>query len=183
MGSIDSHILTLMTFIPLLGGALICCVPKGKDDVIRGIAAVASFIPLVLAVRMFYIYDRTMAGINSVNAFQFVEKYSWIPNINVEYFVGADGISTPMILLTALLSFLAVIGSFGIDKKVRGYMALFLLLETGMMGTFIALDFFLFYVFWELMLLPMYFLIGVWGGPGKSTRPSSSSCTPFSARS
>ena len=167
MGSIDSHILTLMTFIPLLGGALICCVPKGKDDVIRGIAAVASFIPLVLAVRMFYIYDRTMAGINTLNAFQFVEKYSWIPNINVEYFVGADGISTPMILLTALLSFLAVIGSFGIDKKVRGYMALFLLLETGMMGTFISLDFFLFYVFWELMLLPMYFLIGVWGGPRK----------------
>jgi NADH-quinone oxidoreductase subunit M len=156
-----------MTFLPLLGAMLILCVPKGKDEVIKGIAAVASFLPLVLAVRMFCIYDRTMAGVNAVNTFQFVEKYSWIPNINVEYFVGADGISVPMILLTALLSFLAVIGSFGIDKKVRGYMALFLLLETGMMGTFIALDFFLFYVFWELMLLPMYFLIGVWGGPRK----------------
>jgi len=164
VGFIDSHILTLMTFIPLLGGALILCVPKGKDDAIKGIAAVASFIPVLLAARVFSIYDRGLAGVNVADQFQFVEKYSWIPNINVEYFVGADGISVPMILLTALLSFLAVIGSFGIEKKIRGYMALFLLLETGMMGTFIALDFFLFYVFWEVMLLPMYFLIGVWGG-------------------
>jgi NADH-quinone oxidoreductase subunit M len=156
-----------MTFLPLLGGALILCVPKGKDDAIKGIAAVASLLPLLLAVRLFFIYDRTMAGVNVVDQFQFVEKYSWIPNINVEYFVGADGISVLMILLTALLSFLAVIGSFGIDKKIRGYMSLFLLLETGMMGTFIALDFFLFYVFWEVMLLPMYFLIGLWGGPRK----------------
>jgi NADH-quinone oxidoreductase subunit M len=122
---------------------------------------------VLLAARVFSIYDRGLAGVNVADQFQFVEKYSWIPNINVEYFVGADGISVPMILLTALLSFLAVIGSFGIEKKIRGYMALFLLLETGMMGTFIALDFFLFYVFWEVMLLPMYFLIGVWGGPRK----------------
>lgn len=165
--SLDSHILSLMTFTPLLGAVLILCVPKGKDKVIKWIAAAAAFVPLVLAVRLYGLYDPSLGGVNVESQFQFVEKYSWIPNINVEYFVGADGISVPMILLTALLSFLAVLGSFGIAKKIRGYMSLFLLLETGMMGTFIALDFFLFYVFWEIMLLPMYFLIGVWGGPRK----------------
>ena len=167
MGFIDSHILSLMTFLPLLGAAVILCVPKGKDDAIRWIAAAASFLPLLLSVRLWFAYDRTLAGVNVASQFQFVEHYSWIPSINVEYFLGADGISMPMLLLTALLSFLAVIGSFGIDKKVKGYMALFLLLETGMMGVFASLDFFLFYVFWEVMLLPMYFLIGVWGGPRK----------------
>ena len=167
MGFIDSHILSFMTFLPLLGAAVILCVPKGKDETIKWIAALASFLPLLLSVRLWFTYDRTLAGVNVASQFQFVEHYSWIPSINVEYFVGADGISMPMLLLTALLSFLAVIGSWGIDKKIKGYMALFLLLETGMMGVFVALDFFLFYVFWEVMLLPMYFLIGVWGGPRK----------------
>src|SRR5512140_1572636 len=156
-----------MTFLPVLGALALLFVPKGKDDVVRWIAAAASFLPLLLSVRLWFAYDRTLAGVNTASQFQFVEHYSWIPSINVEYFLGADGISMPMLLLTALLSFLAVIGSFGIDKKVKGYMALFLLLETGMMGVFASLDFFLFYVFWEVMLLPMYFLIGVWGGPRK----------------
>jgi len=156
-----------MTFIPLLGAILILCIPKGKDEAVKWVAAVAAFIPVLLAVQLYSLYDPSLGGVNVESQFQFVEKYSWIPNINVEYFVGVDGISVPMILLTALLSFLAVVGSFGIEKKIRGYMALFLFLETGMMGTFIALDFFLFFVFWEIMLLPMYFLIGVWGGPRK----------------
>jgi NADH-quinone oxidoreductase subunit M len=84
---------------------------------------------------------------------------------NIEYFVGLDGISITMVLLTALLCFLCMFASFGIEKGVKGYFALFLLLDTGMMGVFTALDFFLFFVFWEMMLLPMYFLIGIWGGP------------------
>jgi len=167
VGFIDNHILSLMTFLPLLGAAVIVCMPKGKDGVVKGIAAVASFLPLLLSVKLWFAYDRTVAGVNVANQFQFVEHYSWIPSIHVEYFMGADGISMPMLLLTALLSFLAVIGSFGIEKKIKGYMALFLLLETGMMGVFASLDFFLFYVFWEVMLLPMYFLIGIWGGPRK----------------
>ena len=104
MGFIDSHILSLMTFLPLLGAAVILCVPKGKDDVVRWIAAAASFLPLMLAVRLWFAYDRTVAGVNVANQFQFVEQYSWIPSINVEYFMGADGISMPMLLLTALLS-------------------------------------------------------------------------------
>ena len=94
-----------------------------------------------------------------------VEKYPWISRFNIDYYLGVDGISMPLILLTTVISFLAMIASWNIERYVRGYCILFLLLETGMVGTFLALDFFLFYVFWEVMLLPMYFLIGVWGGP------------------
>jgi NADH-quinone oxidoreductase subunit M len=85
--------------------------------------------------------------------------------VNITYFMGADGLSVPMLFLTALLSFISIIASFGIKDRVKEYFAWFLLLEVGMMGVFCALDFFLFYVFWEIMLVPMYFLIGVWGGP------------------
>ncbi|RMG56902.1 MAG: NADH-quinone oxidoreductase subunit M [Deltaproteobacteria bacterium] len=161
----ESHILTLMTFIPLLGAFFILFVPKGKDNVVKIIAAVFTFIPVILAVKLFFAFDRTLPGVTDFGTFQFIEKYPWIKAFNIEYFMGVDGISVPMVLLTALLSFLAVVGSWNIDKQVKGYFALFLLLETGMMGVFCALDFFLFYVFWEVMLLPMYFLIGIWGGP------------------
>ena len=94
-----------------------------------------------------------------------VAIYPWIQQFNIEYYVGVDGISMALILLTTLISFLAMIASWNIGRYVKGYCALFLLLESGMLGTFLALDFFLFYIFWEIMLLPMYFLIGVWGGP------------------
>jgi NADH-quinone oxidoreductase subunit M len=101
----------------------------------------------------------------------YVSRYDWIRRFNIDYFLGLDGISLPLVLLTTLLSFLAMIASFHVkrydsaERFVRGYCMLFLVLETGMLGTFVALDFFLFYIFWEVMLLPMYFLIGVWGGP------------------
>ena len=104
---------------------------------------------------------------------QLVEKASWIDirgvpwfgRIHVDYFLGVDGLSVPMVILTALISFIAVFASWNIPKALKGYMAMLLLLDTGMMGVFVSLDFFLFYVFWEVMLLPMYFLIGIWGGP------------------
>src|SRR5579885_2701176 len=99
------------------------------------------------------------------DAADWVARYPWIKSFNIDYFLGLDGISLPLVLLTSALSFLAMIASWKIDKHVKSYCALFLLLETGMLGTFLALDFFLFYIFWEVMLLPMYFLIGVWGGP------------------
>src|SRR5262249_35804372 len=100
-----------------------------------------------------------------------VSRYPWIERFRIDYYLGLDGISMPLILLTTLLSFLAMAASFNIkrydstERFVKGYCILFLILETGMLGTFVALDFFLFYIFWEVMLLPMYFLIGVWGGP------------------
>jgi NADH-quinone oxidoreductase subunit M len=94
-----------------------------------------------------------------------VARLPWIKQFNIDYCLGVDGISMPLIILSTVLFFLAMIASWNIEKHVRGYCALFLLLETGVLGTFLALDFFLFFVFWEVMLLPMYFLIGVWGGP------------------
>lgn len=106
----------------------------------------------------------------TAKANDWIGRVTWIERFNIEYFLGLDGISMPLVLLTTILTFLAMIVSFQIkryestERFVRGYCMLFLLLETGMLGTFVALDFFLFYVFWELMLLPMYFLIGVWGG-------------------
>lgn len=95
----------------------------------------------------------------------YVARIPWIERFNIDYFLGLDGISLPLLLLTTILSFLAMLASWNIEKHVRGYCILFLILETGMIGTFLSLDFFLFYIFWEVMLLPMYFLIGVWGGP------------------
>ena len=91
----------------------------------------------------------------------------WIKSFNIFYLMGTDGISFPLVILTSFVCMLAMGASWNIDKHVKAYCILFLLLETGMIGVFLALDFFLFYVFWEVMLLPMYFLIGVWGGPRK----------------
>ena len=104
-------------------------------------------------------------GTVKIDESPFTQKFMWIDHFNIEYFVGVDGLSMPMVLLTALLSFICILASWNIDKKVLGYFSLFLLLDAGMMGVFLSLDFFLFYIFWEVMLLPMYFLIGMWGGP------------------
>jgi NADH-quinone oxidoreductase subunit M len=153
------HLLTYMTFIPIAGALIVLCLPSAAYNLIRWTAAIATVPPLLLAIWLFVNFDRSQAG------FQFVEHYPWISSYNIEYFVGVDGVSITMVLLTALLSFLCMFASWGIDKAVKGYFALFLLLDAAMMGVFVALDFFLFYIFWELMLLPMYFLIGIWGGP------------------
>src|SRR5208282_4626370 len=98
-------------------------------------------------------------------AMQFVEHYPWISTYHIYYFMGVDGISISMVLLTALICFISVFASFSIKSGEKAYYALLLMLDAGMMGVFVSLDFFLFYIFWEVMLLPMYFLIGVWGGP------------------
>jgi NADH-quinone oxidoreductase subunit M len=157
----DQHLLSWMTFMPVIGAAVIAFIPSHRKEIIKTVAAAAAAVPLILAVRLFMVFDRSTAAI------QFVEHYQWIKAFNIEYFMGVDGLSVPMVLLTAFLSFLCVIASWNIEKAVKGYMSLFLLLEAGMMGVFCALDFFLFYIFWEVMLLPMYFLIGIWGGPRK----------------
>jgi len=150
-----------MIFFPLLGAGLILLVPKKYPTLMKLIAVAATIPPLWWAANLYVQFDRWGTG------FQYVEKVPWIRAFNIHYSLGIDGISVPMVLLTALLSFLCVIASWNINEHVRGYFALFLLLNTSMVGVFCALDFFLFYVFWELMLLPMYFLIGVWGGPNK----------------
>jgi len=145
--------------------------PKSIKYLTLGITA----LQVILAVILLANYNYASGGIYEEKSFQFIEKFrwiniggiSWIGNVKVDYFLGIDGLSMPMVLLTALISFIAAISSWTIEKSVKGYFALFLLLDAGMMGVFVSLDFFLFYIFWELMLLPMYFLIGIWGGPRK----------------
>ena len=158
---LPDHLLSWMIFFPLLGAGLILLVPKRYPTLMKLISVAATIPPLWWAANLYVQFDRWSTG------FQYVEKVPWIRAFNINYSLGIDGISVPMVLLTALLAFLCVIASWNINEHVRGYFALFLLLDTSMIGVFCALDFFLFYVFWELMLLPMYFLIGVWGGPNK----------------
>jgi len=153
------HVLTYMTFFPLAGMIAVLLLPSDRANLIRWTSALFTVPPLLLAVWLFLNFDGANPGL------QFKEHFDWIPAYNISYSVGVDGISISMVLLTALLSFLCIFASWGIEKGVKGYFALFLLLDAGMMGVFVALDFFLFYIFWELMLLPMYFLIGIWGGP------------------
>ena len=152
------NVLTYMTFIPVAGAVVVLALPNNAK-LIRWVSAAATVPPLLMAIWLFKNFDRAKAG------FQFIEDYYWIPSFNISYTMGVDGLSISMVLLTALLSFICIFASFGIEKAVKGYFALFLLLDAGMMGVFCALDFFLFYVLWEVMLLPMYFLIGIWGGP------------------
>ena len=155
------NILTLMTFIPVLGAIVILCLPRDNDNLVKWVAVATTIPPLLMAIWLYLNFDRSVPG------FQYMQTADWIPSFNIAYRVGVDGISITMVLLTALLSFLCIFASWGISKAVKAYFALFLLLDAGMMGVFVALDFFLFFVFWEVMLLPMYFLIGIWGGPRK----------------
>ncbi len=157
--------LTIITFLPLVGAAVIALLPKESIKAVRWTALGTTAIVLLITLSLYPQFSPGLIGINDPASFQFVEKADWIPSLGVSYYVGVDGLSFPMILLTALLCFLCIPASYGIVKSVKGYFAMFLLLETGMMGAFVSLDFFLFYFFWEIMLLPMYFLIGIWGGP------------------
>ncbi len=166
-------ILTWITFLPILGMIIVLLLPKEQLETVRWASLIITGVQLVLALVAVMNFDKSLAGINTQEGMQFVEKATWMDvksvgwfgRIHIEYFLGIDGLSVVMVLLTALISFIAVISSWTIDRAVKGYFSMLLLLNTGMMGVFVALDFFLFYVFWEVMLLPMYFLIGIWGGP------------------
>jgi len=166
-------ILSFVTFLPILGMIIVLVLPRNKDLLTKYITLAFTGMQLIFSVFILAGYNYSLGGINNAETFQFVEKFrwieitgfSWIGTIKIDYFLGIDGLSVPMVLLTALITFIATLASWNINTSVKGYFALFLLLDTGMMGVFVALDFFLFYIFWELMLLPMYFLIGVWGGP------------------
>jgi NADH-quinone oxidoreductase subunit M len=165
--------LTWITFLPIIGMIIVLLIPKEARSAMKWTTVGITFFQLVLAALIYINFNYNLSGINTQEGMQFVEKAKWIDiqsvswfgRLQIEYFLGVDGVSVPMVILTALISFIAVIASWKIDKALKGYMAMLLLLDTGMMGVFVSLDFFLFYVFWEVMLLPMYFLIGIWGGP------------------
>ena len=160
-------LLSLIIFLPALGALVISLLPKGHDNLFKQVALVTTLIVAALTV-----YVAIPAAPGSGSGFemgkaqmQYAFSIPWIESFNIYYALGLDGISLPLVLLTSFLSVLAMGASWTISKHVKAYCVLFLLLEMGMLGVFLALDFFLFYVFWEVMLLPMYFLIGVWGGP------------------
>ena len=156
----QSHMLSWIVFVPLIGMGLILCLPAKATAAIKGVSLVATFVPLVLATLVYFgMFDKSAAG------YQLVERADWITGIQAQYYMGIDGLSLPLVWLTTLLLFIAVPASFGIEKAQKSYYALLMLLEVGISGVFVSLDYFLFYVFWEVMLLPMYFLIGIWGGP------------------
>jgi len=161
----NSWILSLLIFLPVAGaiGMLIASVSIGKKDknIYKIIALATTGLQLLFSIFLYMNFDPKLSVVDS----PFTVQMDWISNFNIQYYIGVDGLSMPMVLLTALLSFLCIGISWNINKNVFGYFALFLLLDAGMMGVFLSLDFFLFYIFWEVMLLPMYFLIGMWGGP------------------
>ena len=166
-------ILSLITFLPIVGMVIILFIPKTQEMLIKGLTLFITGLQVILAIFILHGFNFALGGINDPASFQFIEKFtwinisafSWIGTIKIDYFLGIDGLSVAMVLLTAIVTFIATLSSWSIKKSIKGYFALFLLLDTGMMGVFVALNFFLFYIFWELMLLPMYFLIGMWGGP------------------
>jgi len=162
----QNHILSIILFTPLLGALILLFVPKENKDAIRWIAnifALGGFLVSLPLVPMFWA-QRLEPG------FKFIEgtPNNWIPSIGAGYVIGIDGISFLLIMLTTLLGWISILSSWtAIENRVKEYYVWFLILQTGMLGVFMALDFFLFFVFWEAMLVPMYLLIGIWGGPRK----------------
>ncbi|MCE9534863.1 MAG: NADH-quinone oxidoreductase subunit M, partial [Nitrospirae bacterium] len=152
-----------------MAGAVLVLLAKGRDAV-RWTALATTIVTFVLSLLLFLTFNwHTNGGYTAApgGVVQMVQECSWIPAFNVMYKVGIDGLSFPLIILSTFICVLACIASWNIEKQIKGYMALFLFLESGILGVFLSLDFFLFYVFFEVSLLPMYFLIGIWGGPRK----------------
>jgi len=157
-------LVSIVTFLPMLGALVVFAV---SDKLARPLALGISLLTFAISVPLWFLYDAGGAGpISDWPTMQLVEgPYEWIKDLGISYYVGLDGIALLLVLLTTLLTPIVILSGFSsVDKQVSRYMGFILLLETGMIGTFVALDTFLFYIFWELMLIPMYFLIGIWGG-------------------
>jgi NADH-quinone oxidoreductase subunit M len=157
-----THYLSLILFTPLVGALILLFVPKSNEDAIRWIANIVAFVGFVISIPLWFWYNAQDAD------FQFVERMPWIPSIGAEYFLGVDGFSTLLILLTTMMGSIAVLSSWtAITERVKEYYIFLLVLQTGMLGAFMSLDFLLFFLFWEVMLVPMYFLIGIWGSANR----------------
>jgi len=163
-------VLTLMIVFPLIGAILVFAFGKSMK-VIRILSLVFSGIPLILGVMLFMAFQwgdafPSPAGETFANP-QFYESYEWIPSLGVSYTVGVDGISLLLLLITPLLTFLSILFSWDVKHRPKEYFGLILIMQVGITGVFVLMDYFVFYIFWEIVLIPMYFLIGIWGGPNK----------------
>src|SRR6185312_1513573 len=167
--NMESHLilLSLIVFLPAAGALALAFFPKDKPELIKLVSLFITIAVFLITLWMAWPGGDGENGQFQKGAAEMQDAFNvpWIPSFNIYYLMGVDGISFTLVLLTSFLSVLAMGASWPINKHVKAYCILYLLLETGMLGVFMALDFFLFYVFWEVMLLPMYFLIGVWGGP------------------
>jgi NADH-quinone oxidoreductase subunit M len=158
----ETTLLSTILFTPLAGMLVLLFIPSSSRTAIKVWANLAALAGFAVSIPLAMNFDKSIGG------YQFVEKADWIPSMGVKYYLGVDGISMLLVMLTTLTGVVAILSSWSaIEDRLKSYYAMLLLLQTGMIGVFLSLDFFLFYVFWEVVLVPMYFLIGVWGGPRK----------------
>jgi NADH-quinone oxidoreductase subunit M len=162
MNFIDTHLLSLILFVPSFAAIVMLFLPTNENKLLRWFAFVSSLVPFVLSLIAWFRFQPSQPG------FQFEETYVWYEAIGSSLHLGVDGLSLPMVLLTTLLTPLAILASFNISDRVKAYMMLFLFLETGMLGVFMALDLLIFFVFWEVGLVPMYFIINQWGSENRN---------------
>jgi NADH-quinone oxidoreductase subunit M len=161
MDFLNAHLLSLILFFPTLAALVMLFLPSKRVGLLRWYAFLVSLVPLALSILLWFQFDPSREG------FQFEERYIWYAALHSSLHLGVDGLSLTMVLLTTLLTPLAILASFSITDRVKAYMILFLLLETGMLGVFLALDLLIFFVFWEVGLVPMYFLINQWGSANR----------------
>jgi NADH-quinone oxidoreductase subunit M len=153
------HVLSIVLFTPLVGLLALLCIPSSNARAIKLWANIASFAGFLVSLPLVFNFDAS-------KDFQFVEKAPWIPSIGASYHIGIDGIGLLLVMLTTLLGFISILASWNaIGNRLKEYYAFFLLLQVAMLGVFMSLDFLLFFVFWEVGLIPMYFIIAIWGGP------------------
>jgi len=154
--------LTVVVFLPMVGALLLLPINPGSKAALRLVTLTIMFLDWLLTIYLLFAFD------SGTSAYQFVENIPWLTSLGISYHLGVDGLSLLLVFLTGLLSWISVLSTWrAVDVRVKEYMLVFLLLETGMLGVFCSLDLFLFYVFWEIVLVPMYVIIGVWGGPRK----------------
>jgi NADH-quinone oxidoreductase subunit M len=164
-------VLSLLVAIPLLGALVVFFIPGRRAGAAKWIALVFSLVPLLLSVYIYYaVWSAPAPSTTSYltsETLNFEEHFEWVPALGISYSMGVDGLSMPLVFLTTLLSSLAILFSWNEGRRPKEFFGLMLVMEVGVVGVFMALDFFVFYIFWEIVLIPMYFLIGIWGGPRK----------------
>ena len=155
----NSYLLTYLLFTPVAGAIILLFFNKNKENAVRWFGLIVSTIAFIISLVIYFNFDASKPG------FQFIHQFKWIEKLNISYKVGIDGLAMLLLLLTTFLTPLTLLSSWtGINKRVKEFTFFMLMLEAGMLGVFISIDLFLFYIFWEAMLIPMYFIIGIWGG-------------------
>ena len=155
-------LVSLVTFLPLIGAVLVALTPASRPNAARYVALAAALVAWAVSIAMLVLWPGADAGMQAEPAI------NWIPLFGIQYHVGVDGLSLVLVVLTTTLTWISILASFGpITNRVKEYMISFLVLETGMIGVFVAMDLFLFYIFWEVVLVPMYLIIGIWGGTNR----------------